>query len=256
MTVVTPRRTEEEATHPSTLATAAWITVGGSLAWLAWVWGLALVALLLLLVGAEVRDDALGSSLWQFMGANWQRWVLLGAGASMVPTFLPMLVANGVTRSTAARATTITMVALAAIGATVIAAGYSVEDAAFARNDWRHVVGADEVAAGGVRFLAGAWVHNLLGLAAYFASGWLIGAAFYRLGKDVAWPLVLPSLLPAAAAELLLDRTGGFGFGYLFGGLHALPEPHAAVGLPLAALAVALASVVARRVVVETPLKP
>lgn len=242
--------------RPSVLTTTTAITAGGSLAWLAWVWALALLIFLVLMVGGELRDATHDDSLWQGMGAGWQRWVLLGAGITMVPTFGKMVIPNGVTRATLSTASIITMGILAAAGATVIVVGYAIEDVFYARNDWRHVAGPDDLPAGGIRFLAEVWLHNLIGLAAYFASGWLIGAAYYRLGKDVAWLLVLPALVPAAAAEVLLDsRTGGFGFGFVIRGLDSIAQPHAAIGLPVTVVAVVAACTIARRVTIETPLK-
>jgi hypothetical protein len=253
MTTTTPTTTK---TRPSVRTTSTTITAGGSLAWLAWVWALALLVFLVLMVGGELRDATHDDSLWQGMGAGWQRWVLLAAGVTMVPTFGPMLISNGVTRATLSTAATTTMAVLAVAGAAVVVIGYAVEDAFYARNDWLHVAGAEDVPAGGLRFAAEVWLHNALGLAAYFASGWLIGAAYYRLGKDVAWLLILPGLVPAAAAEVLLDsRTGGFGFGFVVDGLDAIGQPHAAIGLPATVAVVALACTIARRVTIDTPLR-
>lgn len=255
MTTTTKPTKPADGVRPEVLVTSTAITAGGSLAWLAWVWGLALVVLLVLMIGGEVRDATHDASLWQGVGAGWQRWVIFAAGITIVPTFGPMLISNGVTRATLSKAAIFTMGVLGAAGAVVIAAGYGIEDLFYARNDWVHVAGADEVPAGGLRFLAEVWLHNGLGLSAYFVSGWLIGAAYYRLGKEVAWMLILPGLVPAALAELLLDsRTGGFGFGFVMDAFDALGQPHAAIGLPATLAVVAIACTIARRVTIDTPL--
>ncbi len=54
-------------------------------------WLLTLVVFGVVLVVTGFTDATIDDSLWQGLGAGWQRWVVFAAGASMVPTFGPML---------------------------------------------------------------------------------------------------------------------------------------------------------------------
>ena len=46
-------------------------------------------------------------------------------------------------------------------------------------------------------------------LVAYFISGWIVGAGFYRFGVAGGIALTLPGLVPAALAELFASRDFG-----------------------------------------------
>ena len=89
-------------------------------------------------------------------------------------------------------------------------------------------------------------VETPLVLVAYFISGWIVGAGFYRFGIAGGIALTLPGLVPAALAELFASKD--------FGGIDIdttagwLSRPHLAV-TALTGLAVVAASAwVARRV--------
>ena len=75
------------ARGPAPLAATSTITTGGSLWWLGIVWAITLVVFAVVLVATSVNDADIEDSLWQGIGAGWQRWVVLGAGWSMVPSF-------------------------------------------------------------------------------------------------------------------------------------------------------------------------
>lgn len=199
------------------------------------------------LVVTSVADADIAGSIWEWLGAGWQRWVVFGAGISMLPTFGPMLLSNGVTRARLSASAALTMVLVAIGGALVVVAGYGIEDVAFARNDWHHVLD-DESAVGGVTFLASTALEMTLTLAAYFASGWLIGISFYRFGRDGGVPLVLPCLVPAVAAELLLHNPArNVIFGFADNVFDDIGQPHAAIGVPVTIVVLAVACVVATR---------
>lgn len=102
------------------LASTAAITSLGTLAWLAWVWVLTLAVFAVVLTVVVVRGGDFDQSLWQGLGAGWQRWVVAAAGATMVPVFAPMLVTNCVTRARLSASASVAMVATAVTGAAVI----------------------------------------------------------------------------------------------------------------------------------------
>lgn len=229
---------------PPTLATTASVTTYGHLAWLGWVWlavGV-IVSGIAVVVGA-FADGELTQSIWEDAAAGWQRWLVLAAGVSTTSTFAPMLVGNGVTRARLSASVTVTMVVLAVIGSLFIAAGYLVEGVVFSLNDWSHVLGDGGQTIGG-RMIAGLAARHAITLAAYFASGWLIGIGFYRFGRELAIVLILPSLVPAALVELLLIDGGA---SVSFGPLDGMSGPPLVVGAPTSAAVIALAALVAGR---------
>lgn len=229
---------------PASLIDTASVTTFGHLAWVGWVWGAAFVIAsgVVVAVGA-FSDGQLDNSLWQGLGAGWQRWILLAAGIATTATFAPMLVGNGVTRARLSASVIVTMVVLAVVGAVVVAAGYLVEGFVFRANDWRHVLdgGGRTIGAG---MIAGLALRHALTFAAYFVSGWLIGIGFYRFGRDGGVPLIVPSIVPVVLVELLL--LGG-GASVFTSGPGDLSGPPLAVGAPASALVIALAALAATR---------
>ena len=232
---------------PAPLGATANITTFGSLWWLGIVWVLTLVAFGVILLITSLNDADIEDSLWQGVGAGWQRWVVLGAGWSMVPSFAPMLLTHGVTRRRLAQAAVIAGAVISVACAAVVVLGYGIEDVVFDRNGWDHVLDGGEEA-GGIRFLLEASMEVAIVMAAYFVTGWLIGVAAYRHGKDsLVWFLV-PCLAPAVLVELLIaSRTGNFGFGFLHDALDSLGQPSASLGAPLAVAVVAASAAVASR---------
>jgi hypothetical protein len=194
---------------PAPLSATAGITAGGTLYWLGIVWAVTFVICLVVLVVAGAIDARLDSSLWQGLGAGWQRWLVLAAGVTMLPSFGPILITNGATRRRLSESAVVTMALVALGGVLVIVAGYVMEDMVFAANDWWHMV--DDSPAGGVSFLAAVALEGWLSFAAYFVSGWLIGIGFYRFPNSVAVPLILPSLVPAIAVNFLVQSKIGNG---------------------------------------------
>ncbi|MDT3444337.1 hypothetical protein [Pseudofrankia sp. BMG5.37] len=225
------------------LPNAAAITTAGTMIWVGLLW-LAIAAVFGIVLGIVAGAGSTDHSLWQHGFSGWQRFVPLAAGLSMTSTFAPMLVGNGVTRARVASAATVTLVVIAVAGGLFIALGYGLEGLAFHTLGWRHELsGGRRLSGGGGLVRVGAAYAALF--ACYFASGWLIGVARGVLGREAFVPLVVPALLPAAVAELVLRRgvTGPPLAGRL--GLDSLPQPPLTLGLLAALAATALAALLA-----------
>jgi hypothetical protein len=241
---------------PAPLSVSAGITAGGTLYWMGIVWAVTLVICLLVLVTAGLLDAELDDSLWQGLGAGWQRWLVLAAGVTMMPAFGPILITNGATRRRLAESAVVTLALVALGGALVIVAGYVVEDVVFAANGWPHMV--DDRSAGGIGFLAAVALEGWVSLAAYFVSGWLIGIGFYRFNNGVAVPLILPSLAPAVAANLLVQSRIGNGgpMDFVFASFDVGRHVPVVLGVMGSLAVTALACVVAARYTRGVALNP
>ena len=200
-TAVATRPAPARPVRPAPLSVTASITTFGTLAWLGWLWLLAAVGYgiaLTVLAFVGERD----TSLWQTVIVGWQNWPVLAAGISMVPTFGPMLITNGVTRARLASSAAITMIVLGVLGGLFVAGGFAVESLVFADQGWpRRLSGG--MGFDGVAMPIQLGVAQGIGFAAWFVSGWLIGLAHHQLGPGLVVALV-PALIPAAAAEILL----------------------------------------------------
>jgi hypothetical protein len=142
----------------------------------------------------------LDSSGWESLG--WVLpWLGLGAGISNA-TSLPVLVAHGLSRRTAAVASGVVTVGLAIGGALVMQVGLSVESAAFRAAGLSYVLDDPhlfhEIGQSHLIF-----TEYLLLLAAFIVTGWLMTVGYYRFGGRrgvIAMPLAaLPALGTVAA---------------------------------------------------------
>jgi hypothetical protein len=233
------------------MVTTAGITTLGHLAWLAWVW----LAFGVVVLGATAAYGVFGEgtvqdSLWQNLGAGWQRWVVLAAGFATTHTFAPMLIGNGVTRAQMSSSVLVTMVVLGLLGGLYITVGFLIEGALFGANDWtHHLDGGREL---GTTAIAGLGLRYALVLAVSFAAGWLMGIGFYRFGTEGGLPLIVPCALPIVAVELLLlDGTGGLGIW----AMQDWSGPPLAVGAVASVAVIALAGLVGVRYNRELPLQ-
>jgi hypothetical protein len=175
----------------------------GTLAWVAWVWlGAALLAVAVGAVLAAVGEPP-GSSL-VVGGMGILPWIAgLATGVTMLSTFAPMLVANGATRALVARTSTATLAVVSLLTALVVFVALLVEGAAYEALGWDHVAtdGADIADIGAMAGQAASFA-TLMGC--YAAAGWLIGAAWQFTGDVRVIVLIIPSLLPIVAAEVLV----------------------------------------------------
>jgi hypothetical protein len=193
-------------TTSSTLTPAAQIVTFGHLAWLGYIWLGASVVYAMVLFAVD-RWGSVDESLWPSVAAAWQRYVIFGAGVTIMTTFLRMLVRNGVTRRTVSGAATIAMGAIAVIVGLWTMAGYAVERAVYDANGWTQGLRSDAVFAWGDLPRAG--IDSALVVAAYYAVGWIVGACFYRWGVLGGLLRLLPALVPAALMELVVSPDFG-----------------------------------------------
>lgn len=240
---------EGAPTGPPPLSATTSIVTFGNLAWLAWLWGLLLAAFLAIVAVMAIRGGPVDESLWEGFGVGILRWLLLAAGIAIVPTFAPMLISNGVTRAQLSRSAALSVIALCALSAAVVAVGYALEAVAFAWADWDHVLrdgDAVDLATVGLVSLVLGVTH-----AAYMAAGWVLGIAFYRWGPTVGVPAIVPCAVPVVLVELVTPRVAA-GTGLL--GIDAV-DLATPVGIALAAAVVAATVVAGGRATREVPLK-
>jgi hypothetical protein len=227
---------------PPPLVNVAAITTLGTMIWVGLLW-LVVAAGFGIVVGIVAAVGSTDHSLWQHGFSGWQRFVPFAAGLSMTSAFAPMLVGNGVTRARLAAGATVTLVVVALAGGLFVALGYGAESLVFHALGWRHELSGGRRLAGGGLVRVG--VAHVALFACYYVSGWLIGVARGVLGPDAFAPLVVPALIPAAVAEILLrpEVTGLPFAGHL--GLDRLGGPSLSFGLLAALAAVAVGAWVA-----------
>ncbi len=177
----------------------------GTMSWLAWFWGAAVLLWIVSIVLIS-RYGELESSVWEFAGLSWTRWVQFAAGCVLAYATFPVFVAQGLTRRRVAQGSIVGIVVISAIGAAVITAVYAAELVAFGLADVdlalseRHLFDAP----GQLWWVA---VESLLVYAVYMASGWFVGLGFYRWGTVVGLLLTVPGLLPVVVVEASLSSS-------------------------------------------------
>jgi hypothetical protein len=189
-----------------TLAPSTGILVFGHLAWLGLVW-LAATVIYAVVVVCVARWGSVDESLWQSVVAGWQRYVIFGAGITVATTFMRMLVRNGVTRRTLSHAAALAMGVIASAVAIWNVVGFSVERVVYDANGWPQRLRTDAVLEWGD--LPRAALDTGLVVAAYYATGWIVGMCFYRWGVLGGVVRLLPALVPAAMMELVISPDFG-----------------------------------------------
>jgi len=216
-------------------------------------WFLGLVAFAMFALGQPLIarfGGELGFSLWENFAANGPGWFLLGMGAAAASQYLPVLVAQGVTRGRFAVATALALAAGAVVLGVVIALGFLVEGWLYARSGWEYELHQGHifdsltqvplvVAEYSVRFL-------LFGVV-----GMLIGYGYYRLGGWWGTLLLLfTGVVPLAFGIILLNQQfGAFNFGWQVVGATT------ATGTGLALLYTGGLVVVARALLATLPIR-
>ncbi len=242
------RERQHPTTVPDPVRRVVEYVIYGTLSWLAWFWAAALLVWIVSVVLVD-RYGQLDSSIWEFAGLSWTRWVQFAAGCVLAYSTFPVIVAQGLTRRRVAQGSIAGITLLAAIGAAFITVVYVAELVVFGMADVdpgmseRHLFDAP----GQLWWVA---VETWLVYAVYMASGWFIALAFYRWGTIVGLLLIVPGLLPVAVVESALSSS-------------LLPESVDSVFLDLpvgAAVAVGLATWVATvavttRLLRDTPLQ-
>lgn len=224
---------------PPPLTTTASVVVFGSLAWIGIVWAVAAVVFAGVLVAVGIWGE-LDGSLWHGLGAGMQRWLFAIAGYTMVSEFGRMFITNGVTRGQLARSALLAMVVLSVLGSAFATLVYVAEGVVFDVHDWPHRIDGEPIDGGDLGRIFG---ENALTLAAFFTTGWLLATCFRSHDRELAGLFVVPSLVPAAAAQLLLRGDAA-----LFGFLDRLDvDPSLAVGAAVTLLLVLLGAAAAER---------
>ena len=228
MTASTPRAHVPTASPQS----ASVITVAGwlfrrNLNILAWFAGMAVVTVLLIAVPMMQRFQAeLGPSLWEAFSTSGAGWFVLALGA-LAGQYLPVLVAQGVTRRRVVLGAGLALTATSLIVGVLIVVGYLVEAELFGRFgvvprlSGEHLFASTSqyalvVLESAVRTLHFGLVGLLLSLAYYRYGGWL-GTALLPLTAflPISIGLALLSLDPAAVGTSWQNLNGASGVGPL-----------------------------------------
>ena len=223
---------------PPPLSTTAAITTIGHLGWLGWVWLTVALLYVAAMIPISIFGDLDGNSPWQDAVGGWQQWLLYGAGITTVPTFAKMLITNGVTRTQVSKSSIIAMIALGVLGGIFIACGLAVEGLIYDVNDWSRELRSGSTAPG-FATIVGIGADSVLVLCAYFVSGWLSVAGFYRLGWVLGALFVPVAMVPAAFSELVLRVDAGTRLDVLD---DVAPDLSAAVWMLLTAAVIAVAA--------------
>ena len=194
--------------HPERpqLTTTSGMLTYRHLSWLVWTW----VAASIVYAGvvtAVARWGSVDQGLWQSVAAGWQRYVVFGAGVTTTTTYLRTFLRNGVSRSLLSSASTVSAALIGLIGAAWISAGYVAEKLTYDHYGWVQELNSTTVFGWSDLWRVG--LETPLVLAAYFISGWIVGAGFYRFGVVGGIALTVPGLVPAALVELFASRDFG-----------------------------------------------
>lgn len=204
--MTTTSTTSNSTPTPPSLATTTTIVSGAHLTWLGWTWAATAVAFVAILAIIARVDGELDSSLWQGVGASWQRYVIFAAGVTTLPSLLAMFVSNGLTRAQLSASSTVSMVIVAAAGTTFVIAGYLVESLVFGSAGWPHVVDQGDAVSSGFDLAVVALRFAVL-FCLWFSAGWLIGTGFYRYGVVGGLALIVPFAIPVLVGEVLVSSA-------------------------------------------------
>jgi len=213
-------------------------------------WGVMVIAFLAGGLIVEFLTDGTGNSVWDY-GTQSPKYFSMAFGISLVPVYVNLMVAQGITRRMFSVASSIFLTTAALITAVLWVVGYQIERAVYDWQGWsqamdnRHLF-TDTSQAGLI------FAEFALLVVSHEATGWLLGVTFYRLGFWRGLALVPVSLVPAAATEFLLVAQ------WLAGPLSELgyQRPSLAVAVPVVVLVTALGLYVGYRILQPMPLKP
>ncbi len=171
-----------------------------------WFLGLVVVVFAVSLPAIGRAGEPLPLSIWEAFAGNGPGWFLMAMGATAVSTYLPTVVAHGVTRRRFALSTTLALAACAAVLAVVVVIGYQYETAVYRRVSWDHVLLGSHMFGSTDQLhlvMAEYWVRYLL----FGLVGVLSGYGFYRVGGWWGTALLpLTTLLPLAIGSRLLGQ--------------------------------------------------
>jgi hypothetical protein len=168
---------------------------------------IAVVAAIFIVVGAATAMFGdVEASVWQTAGAGAFKYFPLAIAIMLTPVFLPIYVAQGVTRRQFAVGGALFIAAWAAILTMAVVAGYGVEAAVYRANGWPHEFDTPHL------FESWTQVHLVVAeyvmlIAAHMVAGWVIGTSYYVLGWFRATLLLPVTAAPALVVEALLATS-------------------------------------------------
>jgi hypothetical protein len=199
---------------------------------------LAVVVAIFAIIGVLTHQlGDLDASTWQTAGAGAFKYFTLAIGIMITPVYLPVLVAQGLTRHYVALGGAVFIGCWSAVMAMAMWLGYAAERALYG------VAGVTQEF--DTPHLFTQWSEFHLVFAEYFlliavhmAVGWLIGTTYYRFGWFLATLLIPLVIVPAAVVEVLL-ATSWVGAG--LDEFTTYAPPALAIAIPAALLAIAAA---------------
>jgi hypothetical protein len=165
-------------------------------------WFLFLIVAIQLLVFAVLvvinaaASDPIRDTVWEWPGVVWIRYPMIGAGAGLATATLVPFLANGVTRREYLRGAGMYATAAVALLSVIGLAAYLLERAFYDLGDRDVELGSQSP----LHLFA---TYALL-LSAYVVIGALIASGYARWSPHRATLMLVPFLLPMAAAETLL----------------------------------------------------
>lgn len=203
-----------EVRQPGLLAPARWL-LNRHLGILWWFLGMVVLVFGFAYPAIGRSGATLPFSIWETFAANGPGWLILAMGATAVTTYLPMLVANGLTRGRFTLVATLALAGCALILAAVIAAGFVYESYMFGRSGWPHTLNGDHL------FPTTSHVHLVVveyavRYLSYGLAGLLAGYGFYRAGGWWGTALLpFTVIVPLGVSSALFDlRVGGGAFSW------------------------------------------
>lgn len=152
---------------------------------------------LVVLVGINARmSDPIRDSVWEWPGVVWIRYPMIGAGAGLATATLVPFLANGVTRREYLRGAATYASAAVALISVIGLAAYVLERGFYELGDRDVELGSQSP----LHLFA---TYALL-LSAYVVTGALIASGYARWSPHRATWMLVPFLVPMAAAETLL----------------------------------------------------
>jgi hypothetical protein len=188
-------------------------------------------------------NDPVTMSVWQWPAIFWIRDPLTGVGAMLVTVSLTPFLANGVTRREYLAGAGVFGIAVCAIAAVITVVGFAGERLVYILGGFERELVPQAPLEFGIVYL--------LLLAAYLATGTLMGALLGRFSPWVAPFLITFSVVPMLGGEMLLGTWwGGIEKGQL---RDSVPL---ALGGPLVVTLIAIAAAVAFVLVRDIAIRP
>jgi hypothetical protein len=210
----------------------------GQVRYLLFFWAIAIPIFVGIGVGMAMSGH-LDQSTWETAELGGAKYFPFVVGIMITPTMLPLFVAHGVTRRSFSLGAAAFLALYSGVFALIVTAGYGIEYVFYSAYHLPIKLVAPHMFSSTAQ-LPLVLAEALLVLMAHMTSGLLIGSGFYRLGWWFGLLFLIPAILPALAADVLLF-TGWEG-----AALHALgighPPNPVAVPIVVALIAAGMAA--------------